>query len=67
MLYQVHQNKLDGDSYEDFLSYQTTNDNYYKIIKKKIKVNKNQKHKSIKKFSGNNNNFSGKIKSKLNK
>ena len=67
LLYQVHQNKLDGDSYEDFLSYQTTNDNYYKIIKKKIKVNKNQKHKSIKKFSGNNNNFSGKIKSKLNK
>ena len=41
LLYQVHQSKLDGDSYEDFLSYQTTNDNYYKIMKERINVNKN--------------------------
>ena len=41
LLYQVHQSKLDGDSYEDFLSYQTTNDNYYKIMKERINVNNN--------------------------
>ena len=40
LLYQVHQSKLDGDSYEDFLSYQTTNDNYYKIMKERIDINK---------------------------
>ena len=36
LLYQVHQSKLDSDSYEDFLSYQTTNDNYYQVIKERI-------------------------------
>ena len=40
LLYQVHQSKLDGDSYEDFLSYQTTNDNFYKIMKERIDINK---------------------------
>ena len=81
LLYQIHQSKLDGDSYEDFLSYQTTNDNYYKIIKERIQINKIQKYKTKKKFSANNNksltstkghksilhknNFSGNIKTKI--
>ena len=40
LLYQVHQSKLDSDSYEDFLSYQTTNDNYYQAIKERINIYK---------------------------
>ena len=47
LFYQVHPDKLDGDSYEDFLSYQTTNDNYFRIIKEKININKNKSVKRI--------------------
>ena len=47
LFYQVHPDKLDGDSYEDFLSYQTTNDNYFRIIKEKIYINKNKNVKRI--------------------
>lgn len=49
LLYQVHQSKLDGDSYEDFLSYQTTNDNYFQVLKERININKiMSKEKKIK-------------------
>ena len=47
LLYQIHPNKLDGDSYEDFLSYQTTNDNFMKIIKEKININNDKNTKRI--------------------
>ena len=47
LFYQVHPDKLDVDSYEDFLSYQTTNDNYFGIIKEKININKNKNVKRI--------------------
>ena len=60
LLYQIHQSKLDGDSYEDFLSYQTTNDNYYKIIKERIKINIKEKSKNKKSVNGHNNNGNGK-------
>ena len=51
LLYQVHQSKLDGDSYEDFLSYQTTNDNYFQVLKERININKIITKKSKKKIS----------------
>ena len=51
LLYQVHQSKLDGDSYEDFLSYQTTNDNYFQILKERININKSLYKKKKKKES----------------
>ena len=47
LFYQVHPDKLNDDSYEDFLSYQTTNDNYFRIIKEKININKNKNVKRI--------------------
>jgi hypothetical protein len=61
LLYQVHQSKLDGDSYEDFLSYQTTNDNYYKIMKERIDINKMMNSKKKKNNVININKY-GKIK-----
>ena len=51
LLYQVHQSKLDGDSYEDFLSYQTTNDNYFQVLKERININKIITKKNKKKIS----------------
>ena len=80
LLYQVHKSKLDGDSYEDFLSYQTTNDNYYQTIKEvinrnKFMINKKKKrninNKRISSVNGQNiiihrKNFSSKIHSKIN-
>jgi hypothetical protein len=58
LLYQVHQSKLDGDSYEDFLSYQTNNDNFYKIIKERININKMMKIKKKPIINNNKNNNS---------
>ena len=49
LFYQVHPDKLDVDSYEDFLSYQTTNDNFFKCIKEKINLHKNKNAKRISK------------------
>ena len=54
LFYQVHPDKLDGDSYEDFLSYQTTNDNFFKIVKENIYLNKNKNAKRISKKINNN-------------
>jgi hypothetical protein len=51
LLYQVHQSKLDGDSYEDFLSYQTTNDNFFQVLKERININKIMEKKKKKKIS----------------
>ena len=48
LLYQIHPNKMDGDCYEDFLTYQTTNDNFFKAVKEKIYLNKNEKKESKK-------------------
>ena len=45
LFYQVHPDKLDVDSYEDFLSYQTTNDNFFNCIKEKINLHKNKNAK----------------------
>jgi hypothetical protein len=53
LLYQIHPSKMEGDSYEDFLTYQTTNDNFYKEIKDKIFINKNIR-KVMKKLKGKN-------------
>ena len=47
LFYQVHPDKLDIDSYEDFLSYQTTNDNFFNCVKEKINKNKNKNAKRI--------------------
>ena len=58
LLYQIHQSKLDGDSYEDFLSYQTNNDNFYKVIKERIKINKMMKIKKKPIINNNKNNNS---------
>ena len=49
LFYQVHPDKLDVDSYEDFLSYQTTNDNFFNCIKEKINLHKNKNAKRISK------------------
>ena len=49
LIYQVHPEKLDEDSYEDFLSYQTTNDNFYKTIKEKIFLTRNKNAKRLSK------------------
>ena len=49
LFYQVHPDKLDVDSYEDFLSYQTTNDNFFNCIKEKINLHKNKNSKRISK------------------
>ena len=57
LFYQIHQSKLDGDSYEDFLSYQTTNDNYYRVIKERITINKKMKIKNKINNRKNNNKF----------
>ena len=54
LFYQVHPDKLDWDSYEDFLSYQTTNDNFFKIVKENIYLNKNKNAKRISKKINNN-------------
>ena len=54
LFYQVHPDKLDVDSYEDFLSYQTTNDNFFKIVKENIYLNKNKNAKRISKKINNN-------------
>ena len=58
LFYQIHPDKMDTDSYEDFLTYQTSNDNIYKTVKDKMYVNKNKrkvkkklKDKNRKKFS----------------
>ena len=45
LFYQVNPNRMDIDSFEDFLSYQTTNDNFFKTIKDKISINKNDSKK----------------------
>ena len=47
LIYQVHPEKLDEDSYEDFLSYQTTNDYFYKTLKEKINITKNKNVKRL--------------------
>ena len=49
LFYQVHPDKLDVDSYEDFLSCQTTNDNFFNCIKEKINLHKNKNAKRISK------------------
>ena len=49
LIYQVHPEKLDEDSYEDFLSYQTTNDNFYKTIKEKVFLTRNKNAKRLSK------------------
>ena len=49
LFYQVHPDKLDVDSYEDFLSYQTINDNFFNCIKEKINLHKNKNAKRISK------------------
>ena len=80
LLYQVHQSKLEGDSYEDFLSYQTTNDNYYQTMKERININKFILNRKKKNYINNNRigiingkniithrkNFSSNINSKIN-
>ena len=53
LFYQVHPDKLDVDSYEDFLSYQTTNDNFFNCIKEKINLHKNKNAKRISKKMNN--------------
>ena len=54
LIYQVHPEKLDEDSYEDFLSYQTTNDNFFKVVKEKINLTKNKNAKRLNKKINNN-------------
>ena len=66
LLYQIHPNKIDTDSYEDFLTYQTTNDNFYKAVKDKIYLNKNIR-KVTKKLKDKNKKKSSFIKNIFNK
>ena len=55
LFYQIYPNKLNGDTYEDFLSYQTTNNAFFnavkcRINKSKINTQSKSKNKSIKKI-----------------
>ena len=47
LLYQIHQNLLENGNYEDFISYQTTNDNIEEFLKEII-VKRNKKDNSEK-------------------
>ena len=57
LFYQIYPNKMYSDSFEDFLSYQTTNDNFFRIVKQRTKFYKNG-NRIVKKFkSKKKNNF----------
>ena len=45
LFYQVNPDRMNIDSFEDFLSYQTTNDNFFEAIKDKISISKNNSKK----------------------
>ena len=42
LLYQIHQEKMNGDSYEDFITYQTTNEFFIPYLKEKLPIKKHK-------------------------